>query len=486
MDNIGNQSVIFGRYEEMDMLEPYRISKESRYKISYQIELMIEEEMNSLRKRYKHGYLAIDNMLALNFVADALVSFHDIFFKYVDQDYLLDQIFDKTKKEIYLNYQSDPTITSVLNRLCLKIDARIRLLDLHKKDVTILKVKNARIHHLLTLKDHVKAVIMDKKPNYLLLDILNKKNIFLLVTDKKLVGGRSYYIHVNQRKISLDEPEKELHSVELNGQSGQFLLGLEINNDEQIIQYKPLNPGFIMVEPEKSYLDTDGIVFQKIRESFYKKLYHTYPDTEIIVTLPKLDILKEYHQVYDDFLLDDVMYKKHFTMYMKEINAMFVSNHPKLRINLSFISDDHMFSELKREIQNVIKHKFNQKVNFGLGVDLETTLEYIEAFKKYNFVVIDTERLYEELDYEASELNLFTKDISSLNQRLKTKFKDIYITGELINDGKYFTKLVSRGFKRFVVSYLQFQSYLTIIKNYHDTRGRYSKIQQNCSNNNIS
>lgn len=486
MDILDNHEVIFGRYATLDLNESFVIKKELRYKFSYFVDKMIEAEINTLRKRYKHGYLSIDTVVDSTNITNALMIFRDIFFKFIEENLDLKQIFENTKKEIYKIQKKDENLTSVLNRLCIKLDAKIRLYDINRNDITILELKNAKMHHILELNSHIKAVFMNKKPNYLLLEILNKKDIFFHVNDNELIDGNSYYIHVNDRKVSVKKPKVDEIYPEINGKSGRFLLGLEVNNEEQIIKYQSLKPGFIMVEPEKSFLDTDGIGYQKIRESFYAKLYDTYPDTEIIITLPKHDILNEYHQVNNDFLLDYKMCSRHFVIYMKEINAIFSKKNKNIKINLPFIPSDELFLELKKAIQMIIKKRFGSKVKIGLDINLDLIVDYIDDYFKYDFAVIDTARLYEELDYEASELTLFTKEISSLNQRLKNKYKDIYIKGELINDGKYFQKLVSKGFKRFVVSFLQFKSFLKIIENYHDTRGRYAKFKENCSNNNIS
>src|SRR5690606_9674161 len=110
-------------------------------------------------------------------------------------------------------------------------------------------------------------------------------------------------------------------------QRGRFQLGISIHKRKQIPIDQSIDPDYIIVEPEKAYIITAGIACLARRQTFYKYLYEAYPNSDIIVSLPKLEILDTYFNQGNDTQCDSISMINHASIYETELNAVFKYPH---------------------------------------------------------------------------------------------------------------------------------------------------------------
>ncbi len=478
MHNIKDLSIVSGEYRELDTRILHVIKQEERFRIIHLIESIIEEERNTMMNRYQQGYLPIKSSNDLYALNNCLEDFYNIVLKDIYQLESIQNILKECKKEMYMRNPNVECIESLIERICAKIEAKVLLMNFPKTGDFILKIKQPNLYIIIGLSDNVKTVLFDEKPNYIFMEGLAHKNIPFIISDEDLIEGNTYHIDLCQHTIGSSYCNIENHADSKQNEKGNFQLGLEIHSEKMIQQSRFHQPDFILVEPEKSYLDSEGLILQKEREDFYRTLYEAYPNTEIIVSLPRIDILNAYHQINDDFMIDEAQIAKHYEMYSNEIESIFVEHHEKLKISIPSVACDKQFKMLKHQIKELIQKQYNRHMKIGLNIETETTFEFIDYYKKYDFALINIERLFEEICEKDDKVEFFTKELSWIGQRLKIKSKDTYLTGASIHHQSYFCKLVTRGFRRFVVNYRHFKTYEEIIQKHNESRGKYSKFKE--------
>ncbi|MFA5692807.1 MAG: hypothetical protein WC907_04240 [Acholeplasmataceae bacterium] len=440
----------------------FEITESNKISILNEIKKIIEIEKEHLIENYRQGFIQVyteTQAIKLNSELDYLyrLIFNEIFNLVNLKDAL------RSAKKHFL--KKDDIIYSgrnVFKKLYNEIISRVYVMLMDKKTAYFLKFKHLTLNIIFNLPDNVKALVFDKNPPLEFKEALKAKNIFFIVTPKKLITNKIYYINIFNQEI-IEEAVVSSFEYKMH-KKNNLILGQNIclAGENQIAK----EVDFILVESDRAYLLSKGMISYKARSQFYKELYQKNPNRKIIISLPKLDVLFKYHYIDNDYLFDEVLLSKYFYLYELELKSIFSHYHENIMICLPPVVDDTEFKYIKLQIHTYITSMFKRKVKLGLSLETETSFEYIEYYKKYDFVLMNIDRLTDETEIleNMNEAELI-KEISHINQRLKIKFKPLYIMGYPIYNFNFYQKLVRKGFKNFIVPRTHIEEYYRFNQN---------------------
>ncbi len=439
--------IIAGKYLYVDSFNT-KINEKNKYLILDIINKNIQKEKGILGQGYKQGLIEIPFYNETILFLDILNNLSKYLLHYVMNKSTLEEVFLNTKNEISKMNIKNKAIKIIINRIYTNIESQVFFESLNKRKKYFLQFHKADINVLLNIPKNVVGVVYNNYPKASVIDIINSKKVHLILNNKRLENKKDYYYDYYNLEMRSDIDSlvrdkfvnKKIDSIEV----GYNLSHLESENFD-------LKTDFILVEPEKDYLLNGGVVNLEKRLLFYQKLYKEFPNHNIIIGLPRLDNLYEYHKINDDYLVDEILLSKHFGIYKTELEAIFTYYHPNILLMPPPVIDDAEFEIIKDFIREIILSNYNRKVKIGLNLETETSFEYLKFFKKYDFVVCNLERLIEEsaLLSESTEDNII-REISMLNQTIKAKKKPFYLKGERLTNQKILQKIINRGIKKYI------------------------------------
>lgn len=432
---------------------------------------IIDESLKSLSDLYKQGFIDLKDSMEIIKVKDITSRFFDNF----TYEIILNKSIDAILRDLYessINENKEvKDISFFLSKIIDIFKVKIQFLasnsDLNYKS---LYSETFNIYHAIFLPNSIENIYVSQKLTSSIEVVLRYKkvNIFYVKSFEDINLSR-IKIKENGLKISSNLVKNVEKKTCLN-----FKFGLEINDFQMIEKYKKLKPNFVIINPEIAYLTTFGLAIKESRIKFYKLLYEAYPDAEIILNLPRLDVLYNFHQLNLDFILDEQNFIKHYLMYNIEIEAFASIFNEKCKISIPSLNDDLQFRVLKEQIKYWFKLNKTKINAIGMSIETDSAYDYMEYYKKFDFSIIELDRLYEEINMFDDKKEFFS-DVSYINQKLKIRKKEVYLIGKDLRDPLILEKLVKRGFKNFTIIGELYENFCEIVTNYNNSRGKYKK-----------
>lgn len=455
------EQLIEGKYYYQDDFH-FEITESNKVLILNEINKIFEIEKEQLRENYRQGFIQVYNEAKVIKLSSDLDDLYRLIlnelFNYINLKKAL-----KNAKNVFLNkYDTGYLIENIYPKLYNEIISKVYVKFMDKNNSYFLKFKKLTLNMIFNLPSNVRAIIFEKNPPLEFKEALNAKNIVFIITKEKLTTNKTYYINIFNQEIM----EKSIVSnFEYKAhKKADLKLGQIIFSKETLNVSKKTD--FILVESEKAYLLSKETIKFEDRSQFYEALYKNNSNRKIIISLPKLDVLFKYHYVNNDYLFDEVLLSKYFYLYELELKSIFSHYHENIMICLPPAVDDTGFKYIKLQIQTFITSTFRRKVKLGLSLETETSFEYLDYYKKYDFVLMNIDRLVNETEIleNMNEPELI-KELSNINQRLKIKYKPLYIVGYPIGNFNFYQKLVRKGFKNFIVPSTHLNRYYRFNKN---------------------
>ena len=159
-------------------------------------------------------------------------------------------------------------------------------------------------------------------------------------------------------------------------------MGLSIHKLSQIHNANHVEPNYIIVEPEKAYIHASGVACLASRQIFYKKLFETFPDSDIMITLPKLELLDVYFNQGNETALDTLAMMNHSNIYETELKAIFKTPHKHIFITIPDIENVDEFDRIRKFLDVSCRNRFGFKLKIGLEVNTEYVSTHLSLFKR--------------------------------------------------------------------------------------------------------
>lgn len=345
------------------------------------------------------------------------------------------------------------------------------LLDNQSK--LVVEMKNYQSKYLFDLPDNVVGVLYKDRPSSLETGILDSKCILYLVSSGTYKVRCSYKF----KKYDLGLlPGLELEYTKLTRKDrGKFQLGVAIHKLSQIQKSRHVDPDFIIVEPEKGYIQTSGIACLTRRQVFYKKLFETFPNSDILITLPKLELLDVYFSQGNETKLDVTTITNHSNIYEIELKSAFKTPNDRVCITIPDIEDVNEFNQIKKYLENLSIKKLGYKLEIGLEVNTEYSSLNLSAFKGFEYAIIDLDKRFELLLPDEVNSIKYALQHSDLRNILYRKSKRTYVMGKDLYNPDFLQKLIYRGFRKFTIKPDLFPLYSEIIYRYNQGERLYGK-----------
>jgi hypothetical protein len=244
-------------------------------------------------------------------------------------------------------------------------------------------------------------------------------------------------------------------------------LGIEIYHMSHIEKALKLPFDFIVVEPERRHLSELEFCQKYEQKDFYKRLFETFPDKPILIQLPRPETIQMHFMINENPSFNMMNFSRFSHFYMEELNAISKHNHNHLSIIIPDLVNRDDYRQIKQHIISFFNRKNYPEIGIGLGIDTTETFYNHKAYPKFNYAIIELEKIfYEKYDNAKEDGIKYLKDLLQLKYELKRRNKPLYIRGETLHRFNGFQGLLKNGFKHFVIDETKFNLYLEMIKAY--------------------
>jgi len=466
-------NLLRGRYAVIDFNADILIDKADETYIKKTFEKLISEKKAIYKFRYAQGFLDVDNPESISLIPKLLdklseILEHAFVFGVTISSWVM-SIYKELEAQINLSEDLMDYIWEILD----KFETKMYFKDLKQYEPYLLKLVGSEPQYLFELPKHAQGIIYDERPCAIEIDILESMHKHFVVSKENYKVGRYYKLSKYDLGVL---PGLSLNVEQVKAeQRGKFKLGLHINNILQIPKDLNIDPDFIIVEPEKAYIPTSGVAYLDQRQTFYKNLFAQYPNSEIIVSLPKLHILDIYFNQGDITKLDCTTMLNHSAMYEIELSALFKYDYEHILISIPDIECVHEFDKLNKELQLIIKKRFQKQIKIGLDINNEYIADNLQYFKQYNHVVINLNKRFDVLSPSDLNSSKYAMSYSDIRNILYRKSKDAYLVGQDIHQPVFLQKMIYRGFTKFAVKPELFDLCSMIIYRYNQGERLYVK-----------
>lgn len=468
--------VIGGKFYKIDFDQEIRIHEKHKPKVKEIIHDLIEEQILNYKDRYALGFLDIAEPESLKEIPRILKKIRDLIMSAYDYKISIRDNIDKIVRKIKNKLGLREDIQFYVLELCNVLETRLYYVHMMDKGPVLVTLANFYPQQLFDLPSNVVGLIYPIRPSEVELDILASKSLFCKVS-KEVLKEDLYYTfdkYENGFLPGLMLLEKPLE----RSKRLKFQLGLNIFNEVQIKNGACVDPDFIIVEPEKSYIETKGIVHLEDREIFYKKIFETYPNSDILVSLPKLRLQDIYFNLdnYLPFTLNRMV--DHALLYEIELKSLFKYANDRVVLSIPDIERVEDFNSLRKEFTRICREVYKKDIKIGLDINTQYCSDELQSFKKFNHGMIYLDKGYE-LFKPIDILKMqYLSEFSHMNNILYRKLKKVYLMGKDLENYHFFERLITRGFRRFTIKPELFDLFSSKIFRYNQDRGLYDEITQ--------
>ena len=372
------------------------------------------------------------------------------------------ELIDQTIEEEEVEIEEEETIIQTSFQFVIKQIERVIMLDQLPFDKQIdLKLKNVSPQHLINLPEEVERVtILDEKRNPL----------------------SEHMLKINH--LEGKNKSKEEKNIEYHENRKQFKLIVEIYAADDIHLIPNLEQiDGVLLRVENAYLKNNFIINIEQRLDEYRKIASLIPNKEIIIVLPTQQKLYEFLEIKGGEITNPHELSKHYYMYDMEIYCVNkIGQDHRVKVVFPKVLNDSDYMYYRTIVETGLSlYPKKKMVEIGFSVDNEVVYEYIEYYKPFDFILLDTKELYEDLyeKVETIDFQMFKKEyiheVREVHQYARSRKKPDYIIGDFINNEDIFKKCIILGFKNFIIDIEKINNYDTIIVEYLKSRGKYKK-----------
>ena len=435
-----------------------------RYFINEEIKRILR--LNQLGFYTKGGYENLYILQSTYFkMLDRLDHTRDLlnqhFLTQVNQMWL--KLVDETAEEEEVELEEGETVIQTSFQFVIKQIERVIMLDQLPFDQQIeLRLKNASPQHLINLPEEIeKMVLLD--------DIRNPLSEHMIKIN---------HLDKNRR---LKEEEKK---IERHEKRNQFKLIVEIYAAEDIHLISNLEQlDGVLLRVENAYLKNNFIINVEQRLEEYRKIVSLIPNKEIMIVLPTQQKLYEFLEIKGGEITNPHELSRHYYMYDMEIYCINkIGQDHRIKVVFPKVLNDSDYIYYRTIVENGLSlYPKKKMVEIGFSVDNEVAYEYIEYYKPFDFLLLETKELYEDLyeTVETIDFQTFNKEyvheVREVHQYARSRKKPDYISGDFINNKDIFKKCITLGFKNFIIEIEKIDTYDTIITEHLKSRGKYKK-----------
>lgn len=244
-------------------------------------------------------------------------------------------------------------------------------------------------------------------------------------------------------------------------------LGLEIYHINHIKNALKLPFDFIVVEPERMHLGELEFCQNHDQKDFYKLLFETFPDKSIFIQLPHPETIQMHFAINENPSLTMMNFSRFSYFYMEELDAISKHIHQHISIIIPDVENHEDYCQIKEQITGFLNRRNYPVVGIGLGIDTVETFYNHKAYPKFNYAIIELEKIFYEIYENPKEDGAkFLKDLLQFKYELKRRGKPLYIRGETLHRFNGFQGLLRNGFKHFIIDETKFMIYSEMIKTY--------------------
>lgn len=464
-------TMIRGKYFEVDFGVQIVVGKKDIEVIHQMIDNIIGEQSKTYTHRYNQGFLDINNPEILEVLPEMMSKLKDQFLTKLQ----IGMSLEKTLLQFIntLEYQTDydEDIISYIWEIYDKLKVRMYYKDVNIGEPVVVRLKNYLPQYLFELPKNIVGVLLEERPCTLEIDILDSKLVPHIVTTEKFQIGRQYKLSAFDLGflpgLKVDEAPIKRH------QRGKFQLGISIYKQSQIDKALDVDPDYIIVEPEKAYINTLGVVHLADRQTFYRSLFEAFPKSDILVTLPKLNILDLYFNQGNDVKMNMATIMNHSTLFETEIKALLKYANKDVKVTIPDIEDVNDFDMIRKQLQAVCANNYNVKIEVGLEVNTDYTSTHISAFKRFNHAIINLNKGYDAIQPKALFSPQYALEYKDIHGILYRKSKSSYLVGKDLNKPEFLQRFIYRGYKNFTIKPELFNLCSAIIHRYNQGERHY-------------
>jgi hypothetical protein len=467
------ENFIRGTYLEVDFDKQIITHQQDVETIKNILNDIINTKNEAYINRYHQGFLDINDPDILDTLPKIVEMLEQQFIESIKVNSTLSSVISNFIKNLedLSSYHED--IISYMWEILDEMHTRMYYSLLDSQTKLVIEMKNYQPKYLFDLPDNVIGILYKDRPSSLEIDILDSKCIACLASRDTYKIGSSYKF----KKYDLGLlPGLELEYTKLTRKDrGKFQLGLAIHKLSQIHKAKHVDPDFVIVEPEKGYIQTSGVACLARRQVFYKKLFETFPNSDILITLPKLELLDVYFSQGNETKLDVTTITNHSNIYEIELKSAFKTPNDRVCITIPDIEDVNEFNQIKKYLEHFSIKKFGYKLKIGLEVNTEYSSLNLSAFKGFEYAIIDLDKRFELLLPDEVNSIKYALQHSDLRNILYRKSKRTYAMGKDLYNPDFVQKLIYRGFRKFTIKPELFPLYSEIIYRYNQGERLYGK-----------
>ena len=458
------QNVVKGTYFEIDFDQEVIVKTDDYDYLKEQVHEITRKNDETILLRHHQGFFDVDDSYMIGMITTIHEQLRQLFGGNLKLDRPLNKLLMELMRYLVKEHQYSDDVISYVWEIFNELELKMRYKPLINSHGVLLKVNEADPQYLFDLPESVEALIYDQRPTATELSILGALSIDVVIAKEDFKIGRYYKLQKNKLGIlpGLNALDKDIKHDNLK----PFELGLNINHLDDMPKSPHMDPSFIIVEPEKSYVKTSGIVYLNQRSLFYEKLFKRFPDSDIIVSLPKLSIIDLYFNQGYFTKLDIHQINNYMQVFEIELRALFKHAHPHIKLSIPDIENLEDFSYINKAFRYKFQELYNEKLKIGIDCNTAFTLSNIEQFRNYNYCLINLDEGYDVYQPKDIYKMSYLKKYSEMNNINYRRQKAVYVKGEDLADLKFFKKMICRGFKRFVVKEELFDLYKATIYRY--------------------
>ncbi|CCV64929.1 hypothetical protein BN85413520 [Alteracholeplasma palmae J233] len=335
-------------------------------------------------------------------------------------------------------------INTSFKRFIYQIERVFMIMQLPYDKIIKLTLKNATPQHIINLPQNIEEIN--------LVDPKEPKELYEFDSNAKYPEEQLVF-------TDNDQLRKEVLYYARKIRKGK--IGVELSSIKEIekIENKDLVDA-ILIRTENMYLRQNLVVTKKDRIEEYNKIIDAFPGRELIIIFPDQQLIYQYLGIEEDARLHPHILSRHYSMYELELYCINeISKNCNVKVVFPSITNDQDYIFYRHLIESSLKlYPYEQLLEVGIMIDNEVVYEYLKHYKPFDFLILDTKKLYNELYEEKDYINLsefkndFMNEVREIHQHSRLRNKPDYIMGKLLKNKEILLKTFKMGYKNFIIT----------------------------------
>ncbi len=246
-------------------------------------------------------------------------------------------------------------------------------------------------------------------------------------------------------------------------------LGIEVYQINHIEKACKLTFDFIVFEVEYMHLSHLEAGRSINLKDFFKVLFETFPDKRVLVQLPRPETINRHFIINQHQMISGPNFARFNYFYFEIISAISAYHHRYVSIIIPELENVEDYNDIRYYITQFFRISQYPNVGIGLGIDTVETFYNHKEFQKFDYAIIELEKIFYELyDNPNEEGAKYLKDLLQFKYELRRRDKPLLVRGEVLHRFDEFQELLASGFKHFVVDECKIDIYNKMIKDYEN------------------